>query len=795
MPPKKFFKKKSTTTYTKKEPNVNLNAKYLIIVESPSKCGKIESFLGEEYCCIASKGHIRTIEGLKSIDTKSTFEPTFTIIDEKSSHIEQMRSVINRFSKQNIILASDDDREGEAIAWHICKVFDLPIETTKRILFHEITKKAIVDAVNNPTRINMNLVHAQHARQVLDMVVGYKISPHLWKYLYHNKSNSLSAGRCQTPALRLVYDNEKEKSEIETKYKTTGSFTSKNILFTLNHEYDTNEEIQQFLEKTKTFQHKLTVGSLKKSTKTPPKPFNTSKLLQTASNLLHMSPKETMSLCQQLYQNGYITYMRTDSMKYSKDFIDKASSYIIKEWNKPEYIGKLETIEQKDLQNPHEAIRITHIETRTISDSDNPRLNTLYKLIWRNSIESCMSDALYNNSNIKLTAPDEKYYTYTVEIPIFLGWKILTEKEEKTTENQNQPNALLLFFQSIEKSGKEVAYNFIESTIAVRNKHQHYTEATLINTLEELGIGRPSTFATIVETIQERGYVKRKDLEGEKIKFIEYKLRGKVLDSIEKEKVFGNEKSKLVLEPLGLITVEFLIKHFQSMFSYDYTKSMEDKLDQVSSGAESDWAKLCKECYQEIKELSKPIAKLEKQIYPIDDEHDFIFEKFGPVVRSKAEDGTFVYKPVKKDMKIDLEKLKNREYTLDELYEIKNNHLGEYEGEPMYIKNGKFGPYVEWGEKRESIRKIEKPLDQITLEDVIKYLGSDITSKNKAILRVITKDLSIRKGKFGAYAYYKTAAMTKPDFYNIKKFPEGFGTCEPNVLIEWLEKTYKIQIE
>ena len=222
MPPKKFFKKKSTTTYAKpkKEPNINLNAKYLIIVESPSKCGKIESFLGDEYCCIASKGHIRTIEGLKSIDTKSTFEPTFTIIEEKSSHIEQMRSVINRFSKQNIILASDDDREGEAIAWHICKVFDLPIETTKRILFHEITKKAIIDAVNNPTTINMNLVHAQHARQVLDMVVGYKISPHLWKYLYHNKSNSLSAGRCQTPALRLVYDNEKEKSEIETKYKT-----------------------------------------------------------------------------------------------------------------------------------------------------------------------------------------------------------------------------------------------------------------------------------------------------------------------------------------------------------------------------------------------------------------------------------------------------------------------------------------------------------------------------------------------------------------------------------------------
>lgn len=799
MPPKRFFKKKSfpnsaAAPKPKKEKSINPNTKYLIIVESPSKCAKIESYLGDEYCCIASKGHIRTIEGLKSIDTKSTFIPKFSIIEEKQSQVEYMRSIISMFSKSNIILASDDDREGEAIAWHICEVFDLPVATTKRILFHEITKKAIVDAVNSPTVINMNLVHAQHARQVLDMVVGYKISPFLWKYLYHDKYNSLSAGRCQTPALRLVYDNDKEKSAgMETKYKTAGNFTSKNLLFTLDQEFDTKEEITQFLEKSKTHSHMIKVGSQKETIKTAPKPFNTSRLLQTASNVCHMSPKETMTICQSLYQSGYITYMRTDSTKYSKEFLNKASEYIMKEWSKSEYIGKLDGLELKDINNPHEAIRVTNINLRSLHDVDNPRMNTLYKLIWRNSVESCMADARYHSTGIKISAPADAFYKYNVEIPIFLGWKIVNEKDlDGGTENQNAPSSLLLYLQTLEKTGKPIAYNYIESTIVVRNKHQHYTEATLINTLEELGIGRPSTFATIVETIQERGYVKRMDLEGTNMKCIEYKLRGNVLETIEKDKIFGNEKSKLVLQPVGLITVEFLSKHFHNIFEYGYTKTMEDKLDEVSSGKETDWAKICKTCYKEIGELAKPMKTLEKQVFPIDETHDFVFEKFGPVVRTRTEEGTFQYKPVKKTMKIDLEKLKNREYTLDELYEIKNDCLGEYEGEQMTIKNGKFGPYVEWGTKRESIKKIDKALDQITLTDVIKFLENQPV--DKSILRVLTPELSIRKGKFGAYAYYKGANSSKPDFFNIKKFPEGFSTCDADILIKWLEDTYKIMI-
>ena len=790
MPPKKFYKKSFSTSKKQLTTDINTNAKYLIIVESPSKCKKIEGFLGTEYCCIASKGHIRTIEGLKSIDTV-TFDPMFSIIDEKQEHVNYMRTIIAKFNKTNIILASDDDREGEAIAWHICKVFDLPVETTQRIIFHEITKTAIVEAVGKPSIINMSLVKAQHARQVLDIIVGYKVSPFLWKYLYHNKANSLSAGRCQTPALRLVYDNDKKKGEgIETKYKTVGTFFSKNIKFDLNKEMDTGEEVLAFLEKSKAFNHLLNIGSPKESKKSPPKPFNTSRLLQAASNSLHLSPKHTMDICQKLYQAGHITYMRTDSQKYSGEFIKKVESFITSTFTNPAYVGNNENLENKDINNPHEAIRVTHIDTSTITDEDT-RVCSLYKLIWRTSIESCMAEARYNVTDITISAPLNYKYEYRIEIPLFLGWKKLMEKDIDT-EEQNTPGSLLLYFQSIEKAKKEIKYNYIESTVVVRNKHQHYTEATLIHTLEELGIGRPSTFASIVETIQERGYVKRVDIEGEVTKCKEYRLEQNLIKSTEKDKVFGNEKNKLVLQPVGLLTIEFLVQHFRQLFEYEYTKNMEEQLDIISSGKSEEWSAVCKSCFNEIKELSKPMSKLEKQIYKLDDTHDFIFEKFGPVIRTKAEDGTFEYKPAKKDMKIDLEKLKSGGYSVDELYEIKNNYLGKYEDHDIFIKNGKFGPYVEWGDNRESIKKIEKPLDKITLEDIKEFLDSDFSSKNKSILRILDEEFSIRKGKFGAYAYYKRPDMNKPEFYNINKFPEGFSTCSADVLIEWLKATYRL---
>jgi DNA topoisomerase-1 len=778
MPPK-FYKKKPYAT--PKTENVNYSATFLIIVESPSKCKKIESFLGTDYCCIASKGHIRTLDGLKSIDTKGTFEPSFTIIDEKKAHVEFMREVIGRFSKSNIILASDDDREGEAIAWHICKVFCLPIETTPRIIFHEITESAIRKAVGSPGRINMNLVYAQHARQVLDVIVGYKISPFLWKYLYHNKSNSLSAGRCQTPALRLVYDNEKEKKVLEKKYKTIGKFFSTNTQFELNYEFDKEEEIMKFLDDSKVFKYALTVGDKKQSKSSPPKPFTTSRLLQVASNTLHISPKETMSLCQQLYQEGYITYMRTESAKYSPVFLEQCKKHIIGLYEKTEYVGNLSVLENKDINNPHEAIRVTHISTSSIK-TDNVRLASMYKVIWKNSIESCMSESVSDYVTIKITAPLEKWYSSSIETPVFLGWKMISEKSD-ITELQSIAGSQILRFQSIEKSGVAFTHNTVESSFVGRNKHQHYTEATLIHKLEELGIGRPSTFATIVETIQERGYVLRTDVEGEKFKCKDFLLTENVLTINEKEKIFGNEKNKLVLQNVGLITVEFLIQNFENMFSYNYTKNMEDKLDEVSTGKQGDWATICKQCYQEIKDMSKPLAKIEKQVYSIDEEHVFVFEKYGPVIRSKNESGEFEYKPVKKTMDIDLDVLKSGGYSVDDLIEIKNGLLGIHEGKEVYLKSGKYGPYVECGEKRESVKGIEKTVDQITLEDILPLLTVEKQDKN--ILRKLNDEMSVRRGQFGNYVFYKSEHMTKPEFINIKKFKGCTITCDAEVLIKW----------
>ena len=304
--------KQYTKKYTKKSntnsDSVNLDtAKYLIIVESPSKCAKIESYLGINYCCIASKGHFRGIDGLRAIDTKITFEPKFTEIPEKKDHISFMRRTISKFSKDKIILATDDDREGEAIAWHICDLFGLPVETTPRIIFHEVTKSALQNAIKSPTIINLKLVKAQHARQVLDIIVGYKVSPMLWKYLYNNNSNSLSAGRCQTPALRLVYDNHMEKmnkGNLDAYYKTTGTFFDRELKFELDTEFKTRTEIIHYLKQSIRFNHILSIHKTRETEKSPPKPFHTSRLLQVASNILHISPNETMRLCQQLYENA-----------------------------------------------------------------------------------------------------------------------------------------------------------------------------------------------------------------------------------------------------------------------------------------------------------------------------------------------------------------------------------------------------------------------------------------------------------------------------------------------------------
>lgn len=747
-------------------------AKYLVIVESASKCLKIEAYLGSQYKCIASNGHIRHIEGLKSINTKQNYEPKFTIPKEKSKHVEQMRTILAMFSKSNIILATDDDREGEAIAWHICETFGLPVSDTQRIKFNEITKTAILRAIENPIRIDMDLVKAQHARQVLDMLVGFKISPLLWKYLYNDKSNGLSAGRCQTPALRLVYDNEKSKTPPDQSYRTRGKFTAKNVDFVLSEDFIHNEDAKLFLSKSIDFKHYLTIGSPSESLRGPPAPFNTSRLLQHVS---HLSPKETMALCQTLYQEGHITYMRTDSTKYSKDFLVEAKNHIVGNWGE-KYVGNLDKIENNATSNPHEAIRVTKLDATEITCSD-PRLNTMYKTIWKNTIESCMSDAKYSVIECRISAPGDLFYRNIVEIPLFYGWK-----KHRETGEQNDGNGMLLYFKSIMKS--PIQYSYIESIVSFTNRHFHYTESSLIRKLEDLGIGRPSTFAMLVDVIQERGYVKKMNIEGQTYKCVEYKLSDDAVKEIESDRVHGNEKNKLVIQPVGVLIIEFLVKTFDSLFSYDYTDKMEKKLDEIAKGNNDNG--VCKECHLLIRSLTNAVSK---ETYKLDDTRDLVFTKNGPAICSRSENGTIEYTSVRKDIVIDLDKLRLGGYTIEELIEIPIQCIGKIGEHAVHIKHGKFGAYAEWGDNKKSVDDIIKTKGKVTIDDI---LDNTKSAPSSSILRTLTSDLSIRKGKYGAYAHYQRKDMQKPEFYNIKKFREGFSNCNADVLIRWLGDTYNI---
>ena len=319
----------------------------IVIVESPAKCGKIEKFLGPGYKCVASFGHIQQLKGLAAINVDDNFTPTFTQVDSKRQQISKMRKLI--VGADDVMLAADDDREGEAIAWHVCQVFNLPVATTKRIIYHEVTESALKRAVSEAITINMDVVHAQQARQVLDLLVGYKISPVLWQKISQKTKSGLSAGRCQTPALRLIYDNKQDidASPGRKVYNTTGYFTSKNLSFTLNYNHDDEDKMGEFLESSANHDHIYNCGSVRSTTKQPPTPYTTSGLQQAASNELRVSPKDTMSTCQKLYEGGYITYMRTDSKTYCIEFIRKASAHIKKSYGEEYPHAEIERLAER----------------------------------------------------------------------------------------------------------------------------------------------------------------------------------------------------------------------------------------------------------------------------------------------------------------------------------------------------------------------------------------------------------------------------------------------------------------
>ena len=762
---------------------VRPNAKRaLLIVESPAKCQKIETYLGKDkYMCLASFGHIREIaDGLKSIDVDHDFAIKFAIMTSKQSQVAKLRAAIATATE--VILATDDDREGEAIAWHLCQVFHLSVATTKRIVFHEITEPALKAAVAAPRTIDMSLVLAQQARQVLDLVVGYKVSPVLWTYVAHT---NLSAGRCQTPALRLIYENYKEieSSTATMVYSVSGIFTKLNLTFHLSVEIESSpnssgeESLERFIRETAAapddgFRATICNGGVpKKSTKSPPRPYSTSTLQQAASNDLHLSPKDTMSVAQKLYEQGYITYMRTDSKVYSDDFVKKACDYIRKRFGSVhtgnDLIGNLSTVtsgsSSKDATAAaHEAIRPTDISRTLLPQSCHPREHRLYSMIHRNTLESLMAPATCQSLTMAISSPvrvsrnvnskdTECEYRYTAEQIIKPGWKLVAGGYDKEAKEY-------AYFASIASMSSSTIlsapFKRIMTKCSLRNTKSHYTESGLVQLLEKMGIGRPSTFSSLVDKIQERGYVKLQDVRGKSLECHEFVLtEDKKIESKTEVREIGGESRKLVIQPLGIVVIEFLLEHFAPLFEYEFTKNMENQLDEIATGGMV-WHELCYKCWfdvtQQLQELKeRGVVKEEIQI---DDNHSYILGRNGPVIRCRVTDANsdadsdasdsddsdrpppskktkpkFIFKSVRPDL--DYSKILRGEYSLAYMLgeaeegggsggDCTTNSpapvavagggrlMGQHQGQDVVIKSGKYGAYVVWGSTNISLKPL-----------------------------------------------------------------------------------------
>jgi DNA topoisomerase-1 len=790
----------------------------LVIVESPAKCKKIESYLGPGYKVIASFGHLRTISNLKDIDVNDHFKTKYSIIQEelKLKQIEKIRDEITK--ADDVIIATDDDREGEAIGWHICDLFNLSITNTKRIIFHEITESAIQSAISHPKQINMNLVNAQQGRQILDMLVGFTISPILWNCVSKTHDTSLSAGRCQTPALRLVYDNylDIKKSTGKLIYNTSGYFTSLNLLFDLNKQFVEKEQVMHFLESCKTWDFIYSVTAPKKNIKKPPEPLTTSTLQQLASNELHISPKETMKYAQQLYEGGYITYMRTDSKKYSQEFIEVTARFI-KETYGEQYIsqvinnlivGTVEPIkknkktvaEKKGIPPPqeaHEAIR--PVSLSSILENLPAKAIKLYELIWTKTLQSCMPSAQYNSISAIIAAPLKTEFSYKTEQPIFLGWKIVEANANANANTNANTNANEKTYQFIQSLKQNVSINpkKIQSKFNLVEIKSHYTEARLVQLLEENGIGRPSTFASLVDKIQERKYVEKQNITGKEIESVDYCLQDNDISELVSSREFGNEKNKLVIQPLGIIVIEFLLEKFDMFFNYEYTKEMENTLDKISNG-QFLWYELCKCCYNELTNVTSQLQDLIKFSLKIDDNHTLIIGKHGPVVKctDKNDNKKVTFLPVKKDID-----LKNKQLTLEDIIDntvVNKDAIGKYKGQDLFIKNGKYGMYAKWGKESKSLKEKfgSLKIEEIQYIDVIRYLDSDTVldpTKPVGFVRELNSYLSIRTGKYGDYIFYKKPRVKTPQFLKLNGFDSDYKKCDKMLILNWIKQKYDIE--
>ena len=783
--------------------------KILLIVESPAKCSTIVGHLGpDKYVCAATFGHMRELTGLQDIDTTFSNVPQFHVVESKKAQIDKIRALVAECKET--YLMTDNDREGAGIAYHACCLFGLPIATTRRIVFNEITKPALERAIQAPQLLNMDAVHAQIARQALDMLVGFKITPALWDHVLEPKTKgapSLSAGRCQTPALRLIYDNQcaiDAAADGTIVYETVGYFTKLNLKYELSKGHATAETCATFLRESAAFEHVIRAPKTHGFAKAAPLPLTTSALQQQASNELGLSPAETMLACQHLYEGGYITYPRTDSRAYSEPFLAHARDYITEKWggkyNKgeaveevvvkkkrivvkkkrdtPKEVAAEEAVADVKPQEAHEAVHATSLHCIAVPDTMTAKEQRLYRMIWRHSAETCMAPCTGSTMTSCISAPEGRDYRHSVERIEFAGWRIVAALS-KTDAATDATNRWMLLQAIVPDSA--IKYNKLQSAMQVRELKSHYSEASLVSMLEERGIGRPSTFSSLVHKIQERGYVAKQDVPGRRVSCTQFELDGGVLSQSVEEREFGNEKNRLVLQPLGRTVITFLCSHFAEVFDYDYTKRMEHQLDLVSSGQKR-WGDVCGECLSGVDRL---MADLNAKC----------------LTKSTTSKGT--------NDSNDSNSLS--EQTTERKSE-KNicKLLGKYNGTDLCLRTGRYGPYLTWGDNKKSLPHLKSKgqtdttfvnvdVDTIpcSYDEAVRHIesGASTTSNatnantNPSILREINSFTSVRTGQYGPYIYYKNPKMKTPAFVSLRGFKEDWKTCDLRILEMWSTTT------
>ena len=722
-------------------------AKNLVIVESPAKAKTIEKFLGKDFKVESSFGHISDLPSKElGINVEGDFKPTYQVSQDKKAVVKKLKDLAKK--AEMVWLASDEDREGEAIAWHLAETLKLDKEKTKRIVFHEITKTAIQKAIENPRGIDYDLVDAQQARRVLDRIVGYELSPVLWRKV----KGGLSAGRVQSVSVRLIVERERDIQNFTpvASYRIDAEFSNEDgqsFRAKLPKTFDSKEKAYAFLESNKAADFKVADLQKKPAKKSPAAPFTTSTLQQEASRKLYFSVSKTMTMAQRLYEAGLITYMRTDSVNLSDEAKKGAQTEIETaygaKYSKPRnYKGK-----SKGAQEAHEAIRPTNFATHSVDiDYDQARL---YDLIWKRSIASQMSEAELERTNVKIKASTHKdVFTANGEVITFDGFlKVYLEgTDDEDAEQEGMLPAM--------KTGETLLNSYISATERYTRPPARFTEAALVKKLEELGIGRPSTYAPTISTIQNRNYIEKGTVEGVERKYSQLKLQnGDLTDTLLSEKV-GSDKGKLVPTDIGMIVTDFLVNHFENILDYNFTAKVEADFDEIAEGNE-DWIKMMKSFYksfhpqvEDVKENAERESgerilgedpKTGKRV-------SVRLGKFGPMVQIGTVDDED--KPQFASLSPD-QQLNTITYEeAMDLFQLPKN-LGTFEDEEVVVNNGRFGPYVKFGTAYVSLPKGTDPLS-VELDDAIVL----IKEKQKADAPIYTyNDLPVQKGKgrFGPY--------------------------------------------